>query len=91
MEFVCRLCNKRCKNAGGLARHVKTQHAKPPREVNVSIEIFEENPSEEGADLIEADKEESKADEIQSKTTTKAGFFLYTISTRPTSAGRAIP
>ena len=30
MEFVCRLCNKHCKSAGGLARHVKTQHAKPP-------------------------------------------------------------
>ena len=30
MEFVCKLCHKRCKNAGGLARHVKTQHEKPP-------------------------------------------------------------
>ena len=24
------MCHKRCKNAGGLARHVKTQHEKPP-------------------------------------------------------------
>ena len=29
MEFVCRFCHKRCKNAGGLARNIKCKHARP--------------------------------------------------------------
>ena len=72
MELICTRCNRRFTNAGGLARHVKTQHSKPAVESSSLLRYIKRAPKKKVAIELKPLKKKAKQVKFKAKRRVKA-------------------